>query len=161
MIPVLIGAAAVGLAGAALLSDDDKSAQAVTKEKFPVSEDYVMQQLSRAGKKLPGDSSNDETLSAEDFGRDFERIENMLANPQITNYTIKNELESIRIKAKRRGDEKTLNFVEYYREKLRNRKLRTSTASDAIINFCPYCGAKVHNGNARFCRNCGKSLRDY
>jgi len=28
------------------------------------------------------------------------------------------------------------------------------------INFCPYCGAKVRNKNARFCTSCGKSLSD-
>lgn len=31
---------------------------------------------------------------------------------------------------------------------------------DNAINFCPYCGAKVRNKNARFCTSCGKSLSD-
>lgn len=56
MIPVLVGAA-IGLAGAALLSGDDKSNQPPEKEKRVVSEDYVERQLARAGKNLSGNPS--------------------------------------------------------------------------------------------------------
>ena len=48
MIPVIIGAA-VGLAGVAIFSGDDKSNQPAI-EKHEVSEDYVRRQLNHAGK---------------------------------------------------------------------------------------------------------------
>ena len=53
MIPLIIGAA-VGLAGVAILSGDDKSNQPAT-EKRVVSEDYVKKQLNHAGKNLSSD----------------------------------------------------------------------------------------------------------
>lgn len=118
MIPVIVGAAAVGLAGAALLGGDDKSKQPV-KEKRQVSENYVMQQLARAGKNIETDT---QATPSEDFSADFKRIENMFVNPNISYVSIKNELESIRLKAKRRNDDKALNLVADYRKKLGKRR---------------------------------------
>lgn len=31
---------------------------------------------------------------------------------------------------------------------------------DGAINFCPHCGTKVRNANAKFCVKCGKALVD-
>ncbi len=69
MVPVIIGAA-VGLAGAALLSGDDKKQP--DTEKRQVSEDYVMRQLNRAGKDLQKNSSA-RSLKA-DINEDIERM---------------------------------------------------------------------------------------
>lgn len=119
MIPILVGAA-VGLAGAALLSGDNKSNQPPETEKRQVSQDYAMRYLNRAGKHLQDDSST--AAQSDDFSEDFARIENMLVNPNVNYVSIKNELESIRLKAKRRHDDKALNFVAYYRDKLSKRR---------------------------------------
>ena len=51
MIPVLIGAAAVGI-GAALLSDDKPKQEAVTKRKRNISEKQVQQRINRAGRRV-------------------------------------------------------------------------------------------------------------
>ena len=57
-----------------------------------------------------------------DFAADFERIENMLADPNVSYAKINDVLNSIERRAKNRHDEKALNFVAYYREKLQFRK---------------------------------------
>ena len=120
MIPVIVGAVALA-AGAGVgyaLGKDNKPEQVIVK-KAEISEDYVKWQLARAGKNI---ETNTQATPSEDFSADFKRIENMFVNPNISYVSIKNELESIRLKAKRRNDDKALNFVAYYREKLGKRR---------------------------------------
>ena len=133
MIPALIGAAVIG-AGVILLSDDEPK-QSATQSKHRLTKSEEQQKIRRlknTGRiKAVGQttntsqsnrsSSSNRVASDNDFGRDFERIENMFHNPNINRITIKNELETIRLRAKRRGDDVALNFVDYYRDKLRNR----------------------------------------
>ena len=121
MIPVIVGAAAVGLAGAALLGGNDKPKQPV-KEKRQVSEDYVMKQLARAGKNLQGASaSGTRFIPSGDFGADFEKIENMLASPNVNDEFISEALNAIEQQAERQWSDRALNLVADYREKLRQR----------------------------------------
>ena len=68
MIPVIIGAA-VGLAGVAIFSGDDKSKQPEI-ERHEVSEDYVKRQLNRAGKNFSPDNN---------FSANFAGIKNVTA----------------------------------------------------------------------------------
>jgi len=125
MVPVIIGAA-VGLAGAALLSGDDKKQP--DTEKRQVSEDYVKWQLDRAGKNIEtpstprrGSLSDMKFIPSGNFGADFEKIENMLASPNVSDKFISHALQMIESRAKIDWNDQALNFVAYYREKLRNR----------------------------------------
>ena len=107
MIPVLIGAA-VGLAGAALLSGDDKSQQPDTRKR-QVSEDYVSQYLRQAGKGLPC-----KTRKGDDFSDEFARVDSLLARSAHVDQ-IRNELHSIERTAKNLRDVTALSKVaEYY-----------------------------------------------
>ena len=112
MIPVIIGAA-VGLAGAALLSGDDKK-QPET-EKRQVSEDYIMQQLNRAGKNFsaiqqtnfPAVQQSDENTiqyfreqhdkkhNDYELEKAFSNIEKKIAQPNRNNKAIKKKLFAI------------------------------------------------------------------
>ena len=124
MIPVIVGAAAVGLAGAALLGGNDKPKQPV-KEKRQVSEDYVMKQLARAGKNIPTNAtpstSGMKFACSGDFGADFAKIENMLASPNFNDEFISEALNAIEQQAERQWSDRALNLVADYREKLRQR----------------------------------------
>ena len=123
MIPVLIGAAVVG-AGAVLLSGDEPEHTEPEHTRHRVSENTVQRAMARSGRKIHTVSQNfgsSQIRNDSSFGSDFERIENMFANPNVNRITIKNELESIRWRAKNRGNEVALNFVDYYLNKLRNR----------------------------------------
>ncbi len=106
MIPVIIGAA-VGLAGAALLSGDDKK-QPET-EKRQVSEDYIMQQLNRAGKNFSDiqqtnfsavqqadentiqhfKEQHDKKHNDDELEKAFSNIEKKIAQPNRNNKAIK------------------------------------------------------------------------
>ena len=115
MIPVIVGAVALA-AGAGVgfaLGKNDKPEQVIVK-KAEVSEDYVKWCAERAGKNI---ETNTQATPSEDFSADFKRLENMFVNPNISYVSIKNELESIRLKAKRRNDDKALNLVAEYRDK--------------------------------------------
>ena len=119
MIPVLIGAAAVGL-GAALLSDDEPKHQEVTREKHYLNSDEV-RQLKRSGRiKTAGDSENvpQAQSSSNSFAKDFKMIEELMSNPKIKNYAIRNELQLIKLRAKKQHDAAAADLVEYYDSKL-------------------------------------------
>ena len=123
MIPIIVGAA-VGLAGAAILSSDDKPKQPV-KEKRQVSEDYVMRQLNRAGKNLqksPVESlQSSGFVCSNSFSKDFGRIDDLLSKPNISNEYIADALNKIERRAKTHRNNTALNFVKDYRKKLRYR----------------------------------------
>ena len=133
MIPVLVGAAAVGLGAALLSGGDDEPEPAVTQKKKYLSKKQAQQfeqRLNRAGRRIKTvgqgvpnfQASSGRSTSSGDFSADFERVENMLDNPNVSYLSIENELESIKLRANQLNDEKALNFVAYYREKLNNRK---------------------------------------
>ena len=134
MIPVIIGAAALaaGAAGYALGKSDTPKKVVVNTvtQKAEVSEDYVKWQLDRAGKDLSqggskisdrGSSSGMRFVPSGNFSDDFEKIENFLGNPNVDNDFISDALDSIEQRAEHQWDDKALNFVAYYREKLRYR----------------------------------------
>lgn len=131
MIPVIIGAAALaaGAAGYALGKSDTPKKVVVNTvtQKAEVSEDYVKWQLQHAGKGLPqGDkkiskrksSSGARFIPSGNFSDDFEKIENFLGNPNVDTGFISDALDSIEQRARNFGNEKAINFVEYYRYKL-------------------------------------------
>ncbi len=40
-----------------------------------------------------------------------------------------------------------------------NERVRKNVTSNEQVNYCPHCGTKVNEESARFCSQCGKSLR--
>lgn len=143
MVPLLIGAAAVA-AGAALMSDDKPEQEAVTRNKQNISEQRVKQRLNRAGRSIktieqgiPNSQTSSEMrfFCSGDFGTDFEKIENMLNSSNVDNDFINNALDAIEERAYQFGDDKVLNFVEYYRHKLSLRSVSYSQSNDFNTEF--------------------------
>ena len=92
MIPLLIGAAAVGL-GAVLMSDDKPKQEAVTQNKQRISDKTLNQRLNRAGRRIKTvgqDVPNYQTSSGMRFicsgnpEKDIEKIDNMIASPNVS-----------------------------------------------------------------------------
>lgn len=132
MIPVIIGAALAAGAGVGFaLGKNDKPKKVVVNnviQKAEVSEDYVKWQLDRAGKNIEtpstprrGSLSDMKFIPSGNFGADFEKIENMLASPNVSDKFISHALQMIENRATIDWNDQALNFVAYYREKLRNR----------------------------------------
>ena len=132
MIPVIVGAVALA-AGAGVgfaLGKNDKPEQVIVK-KAEVSEDYVKWCAERAGKNIetntqaapPAQQSNSSSgmkfIPSGDFSADFEKIENMLASPNVSNEFISEALYAIEGEARRKSFQGTLILVGNYREKLR------------------------------------------
>ena len=65
-----------------------------------------------------------------DFSADFKRVENMLADSNVSYAQIDGELNSIEWRAKNRFNANALNLVVYYREKIRGRKPLAAQISD-------------------------------
>lgn len=94
MIPLLIGAAAVGL-GAALMSDDKPQQESVTQNKQNISENRVKQRLNRAGRRVktvgettkyfpPSSSSGMRFICSGNPDEDIAKIDNMIASPNVS-----------------------------------------------------------------------------
>ena len=60
-------------------------------------------------------------IPAGNFSKDFERVENLLANPNSYYHKIDDVLNYIERRARNKNDSKALNSVACYRERLRNR----------------------------------------
>ena len=142
MIPVIIGAAALAAGAGYALGKSDEPKKIVVNtvtQKAEVSEDYVKWQLERAGKNLQNNSA--ESLSSSgfvcsnSFSKDFERIEDFLVDSTVSDEYIADALNKIERRAKTRHDEKALNFVDYYQEKLRNRNGAQGDTSDFGADF--------------------------
>ena len=56
-----------------------------------------------------------------DFSADFEKIENMLASPNVNDEFISEALNAIENAARRKSFQGTVTLVNHYREKLRKR----------------------------------------
>ena len=70
--------------------------------------------------KIRGRESTAAKIS-NDFSADFARVENMLADSSISYAQIDGELNAIEWRAKKFFNANALNFVAYYREKIRGR----------------------------------------
>lgn len=129
MIPVIIGAAALaaGAAGYALGKSDEPKKIVVNTvtQKAEVSEDYVKWQLERAGKNLQNNSAEPLRSSgfvcSNSFNKDFKRIDDFFVKSTVSNEYIADALNKIERRAKTHRNNTALNFVNSYREKLRNR----------------------------------------
>lgn len=66
------------------------------------------------------------TIRINDFRANFARIENILVNPSVTHAQIEGKLNAIEWRTKNRNDARALNFVAYYRKKLKLRKRSAS-----------------------------------
>jgi hypothetical protein len=151
MIPLLIGAAAVGL-GAALMSDDKPKEEAVTQNKIHLTDKQVERRLNSAGRRIKTvgeetpnypSSSGMHFIPSGDFSEDFGKIENMLDSPNIGDEFIDEALGSIEKLAMRNWNDQALNFVAYYREKLRNR----ATSNSQGISYRQSSDNKRGNSN--------------
>ena len=91
MIPLLIGAAAVGL-GAMLMSDDKPKQEAVTQSKRNISEKQIQARLHRAGRRIKtvdGGNSSSALLRftcSGNFEEDRNRLGNMMDTISETNF---------------------------------------------------------------------------
>ncbi|MBO4780540.1 MAG: hypothetical protein J5497_07885 [Selenomonadaceae bacterium] len=92
MIPLLIGAAAVGL-GAALMSDDKPKEEAVTQNKIHLTDKQVERRLNSAGRRIKTvgeetpnypSSSGMRFFCSGDPEKDIEKIDNMINSPNVS-----------------------------------------------------------------------------
>ena len=130
-----MGAVALAAGGGVgfALGKDNKPEQVIVK-KAEISEDYVKWQLARAGKNIEtntqaapptqqrGSSSDMKFIPSGDFSADFEKIENMLASPNVNDEFISEALYAIEGEARRKSFHGTLTLVDYYRDKLHKRR---------------------------------------
>lgn len=110
-VPFLIGGAVLATGAILLSGDDDKKPSGEQQTKRVLSESQLPPYAKKKFEMKRRDNADDDTAI------DFKEIEKMFAAGK-SNYSIKNELQLLELKAKRQRNAKAMNFIANYYHRL-------------------------------------------